>query len=241
MAQKGKWVFKLMCEYLALRRSLSAFALCTALIGCQSSDFTKQGDYAVRPSLHAEILPEDHTVAKQYVPSGLRDSPNSPVAYHTPPSVSYEDQTFDNNLAGSLELVDYYKAVQKAGLQYVLQARGPFTVIAIANEALESYSQRWKGGLFAPYHHDAFVYFIKQTIIEGDWSPSRLRTMAKGLGGVVRVKTLAGTQLTFQLQQDGDIVVVGAFGRLNLQPTSYPQLNGTLYVADSVLPSNGGQ
>lgn len=206
------------------------------LAACSQSGKERQDGYGVRPSNYSEIMPEAQSVGHQYVPATLKDSPNSPVAYHVTPSVSYEDDTLDTNLAASLELADYYRSVKRSGWQHWLQAEGPYTVLTIPNEVLEAYGKSWNNGLFGSANQARLARLIGQTILVGNWAMPRLRREAKNHGGIVETESISGVKITLRPLSGGGIQVISPDGQTRLQPGYFPQANGVFYVSETVLP-----
>lgn len=215
---------------------VSSVALIGSVSGCQKLP-DRQDLSRVRPSGYSRILPSATSIEEQYVPPKDGDSPNSQAAYHVVPTMSYEDHTLDDNLSGTIEEADYYVALKEAGWQRWLQEDGPYTVLAMPNKALESYMLRWSGSWRDADQHERLKGFIGQTILIGRWDLPKIRRKARHAGGRVAVKTLGGgTVFLSPLPSSGSVLVQSPYGQTHLVGGSYPQSNGTLYIADSVLP-----
>ncbi|MXV43662.1 hypothetical protein GS501_01050 [Saccharibacter sp. 17.LH.SD] len=205
--------------------------------GCSHQSPDRQDMYFTRPSGYSEVMPRAKSIEREFVPSKDGESPNSPVAYHVTPSVSYEDRTLDENLASSLENADYYRAVKRAGWQRWLQAEGPYTVLAISDDALEAHVKEWPGRWDAPENHARLVRLIGQTILVGKWDLPTLIKQARRHNGVVTVTTFNGTHLALQLlSSSGDIALQDEGHEFHVMGKGFPQSNGMLYMIDTVLP-----
>lgn len=119
--------------------------LAGVVAGCGGNIPDRQGHYHVQQSTYSELLPDAVSITDQYIEPRKEQAPSSQFAYHMTPTVSFEDNTLDDNISSSIELADYYAAVQQAGWVQWLQAAGPYTVLAVPNGPLESYSHNWKG------------------------------------------------------------------------------------------------
>lgn len=228
----------------ALPLGLALAAATLGLAGCSHGKPhapDRQNLTLVRPSDQARLLPEEHSVHDQYRPGGPHSRPDSPVAYDPTPNMSYEDDTLDDNLAGSLELADYYDMVKRAGWGRWLMAGGPYTVLALPNAQMEALSRTWPGeGMTDPANHERLATFIGQSILVGKWSRPALKKAlstkkAQKAGGIVKTRTLTGQKVTLRLLPTGVIQLIGPEGTVSLRDKGYPQSNGIFYVTDREL------
>ncbi|MFT8980385.1 fasciclin domain-containing protein [Gluconobacter oxydans] len=205
----------------------------------QGTDWTKnyQDNFETQISARAALMPGSTDQAYQPSPDG---TPNSPVAYHAPPMLSYEDHPLNENIAGSLELSDYVKAIQVAKLDPWISGPGPYTLFAIPNVAMERLSARWPGGLLAPANRGQLTHILGYTIAYGKWDEAALRkAIQRNHGRAIGLKTLYGDLLGVQLSpQTGELILENTAGQTNrLGSRSFPQSNGVLYFTqDALLP-----
>lgn len=206
----------------------------------EGTDWTKnyQDSFETRISARASVVPG--SADKAYQPSS-DGTPNSPVAYHSPPMMSYDDRPLDENVAGSLELANYVKALRIAKLDPWITGPGPYTLFAIPNAAMERLNTRWPGGLLAPANRGQLVHILGYTIVHGKWNEAALRhAIHLNHGRAIGLKTLYGDLLGVQLSpQTGELILENTAGETNrLWGKSFPQSNGVLYVTqDALLPA----
>ncbi|GBR68437.1 fasciclin domain-containing protein [Gluconobacter kanchanaburiensis] len=203
----------------------------------QGTDWTKnfQDSFETQISARTAVMPGN--TEKAYQPSA-DGTPNSPIAYHAPPMLSYEDRPLDENIANSLELADYVKALRIAGLTPWISGPGPYTVFAIPNDVMERLSARWPGGLLAPANRGQLVHILGYTIAHGAWNEAALRkAIHRNHGRTIGLKTLYGDLLGVGLSPStGELVLENMTGETNrLWGKSFPQSNGVLYFTQGAL------
>lgn len=212
----------------------------SVLSACGGNEPDRQNHYHVQQSIYSEMLPDAESISDQYIPPRKDQAPSSQYAYHMTPTVSYEDNTLDDNISSSIELSDYYAAVQQAGWVRWLQGAGPYTVLAVPNGAMESYGHNWPGGLMAPANQKRLADLMGDSILIGDYNLPRLRHLARLYDGNAEATTLTGRKVFLRPLPSGEVIVISAHGataRITNQP--YPQSNGTLYVVSTVIvPDN---
>ncbi|MBS1104474.1 fasciclin domain-containing protein [Gluconobacter sp. Dm-62] len=205
----------------------------------QGTDWTKnyQDSFETQISARASMIPGNSD--KAYQPS-VDGTPNSPVAYHAPPVMSYEDRPLDENISGALELADYVKALRVAKLDPWISGPGPYTLFAIPNAAMERLNTRWPGGLLAPGNRGQLVHILGYTIAKGKWDEAALRrAIRRNHGHAIGLKTLYGDLLGVQVSpRTGELLLENTAGETNrLSGKSFPQSNGVLYITqDTLLP-----
>ncbi|MEN3168279.1 fasciclin domain-containing protein [Gluconobacter sp. OJB] len=205
----------------------------------QGTDWTKnyQDSFETQISARASAMPGSTDGAYQPSADG---TPNSPIAYHSPPMLSYEDRPLDENIAGSLELSDYVKAIQVAKLEPWISGPGPYTLFAIPNAAFERLSARWPGGLLAPANRGQLVHILGYTIAYGKWNEAALRrAIHRNHGHAIGLKTLYGDLLGVEVSpRTGELLLENTARETNrLWGKSFPQSNGVLYFTqDALLP-----
>ncbi|EHH67602.1 fasciclin domain-containing protein [Gluconobacter morbifer] len=177
------------------------------------------------------------TLSKSYVPP-KDGAPNSVLAYHAPPSPSYDDRPLDENIAASQELTDYLVAIRATGLIPWISGPGPYTVFAIPNAAMEQMAAKWHGGLMAPAYREQLTHILGYTIAFGKWDEARLwRKISRQHGQPVRLITLYGDILTVSAASGtGELLLSNQVGQTNrLWGQSFPQSNGVLYFTQGAL------
>ncbi|QDH14711.1 hypothetical protein E3E11_01260 [Oecophyllibacter saccharovorans] len=225
------------------------FLVLPLLAGCTTNGQkpeppNRQNLTLVRPSDVARLLPEETSLRRQYhppLPRAGRVAPDSRVAYEAIPNMSYADNSLDDNLAGSIELADYYTMAVKAGWQRWLQGGGPYTVLAMPNQQIEALSRSWPGqGMLDPVNYQRLKFFIGQTILVGKWTPHHLRKKlatpeARRAGGVIQTRTLTGEPVSLRLLPGDVIQISNREGSLRIGRRGYKQSNGVFYVTDREL------
>ncbi|QDH16352.1 fasciclin domain-containing protein [Swingsia samuiensis] len=220
----------------------SGLLLGLALAACHKSDWhgtdwshNYQDSFETHSSTKMRYMPD--TVTQAYTPS-KNGEPNTIVAYHRPPSPSYEDRPLDENIGASVELADYFAALKYTGLVPWITGPGPITVFAIPNKAMEDMSARWRGGLMTPAMKGQLTSILGYTIVSGKWDEKALRkAIARRKGQGVGLKTLYGTVLSVHEDpQTGELFLNNPAGQVSkLWGHSFPQSNGVLYFTQGAL------
>lgn len=232
-----------------LLRVPAALALACALAGCEGDSLLPplhgtdwshnvQDSFETKARTDVAFFPE--TTSGLYVPP-KNGEPDSPVAYHAPPSPSYADRPLDENIAGSTELADYLSALRDADLVPWISGPGPYTVFAIPNHAFESLAARLHWDPKAAVPRGPMRTVLGYTIAYGAWNEAALRkSITRHHGAPVRLRTLYGDRLNVRLDPGGALVLANASGDVaHLWGRSYPQSNGVLYLTrEALLPAS---
>lgn len=224
-------------QVLPVRLGLVCLAL-SALAGCDGGTSNRQDPLSVRGSVYSTPLPEANSIQATYKPASSDEPPNPRVRYHMPPAFSFEDRPLSDNLSSSIELADFEAAVIRAGYWSRLEGEKAYTVLAVPNGPFEAFKHEVRPDLMKPSGHGYLTGFIGQMILVGHWDMSTIRRKAAKKGGSIQVPTLAGLGHDVLLKPTvfGSVEVIGKNGTVTLTGEGYPQSNGVLYMADSILP-----
>ncbi|NLI27356.1 MAG: fasciclin [Acetobacter sp.] len=209
-------------------------ALTLFLAGCQSE--ARQDSLLQKDGVCSVMTPLTSGV-NSYHPVDVK-APDSIVAYSNMDTPVYCDRPLSETLQSTLELADYRVALQETGLFPLLQRNGPFTVFAIPNESLEALDAASGGSLRSASDLPRLKNLLAYTIVQGEWSPSRLeKAIRKSPTHQVVLSTLAGKGLIVRNDlADGQMILQGVDGSINrLWVAGIPQSNGVLYFTRSVL------
>ena len=101
----------------------------------------------------------------------------------------YRDRPLAEGLSETLLFADYQKLMQEAGLYGTLRGRGPYTVLAVTNQGIESVPadalDRARTAAFKP----ALRRYLGYAIIEGDWPRDKLFAAIRKNHGAVVLRT----------------------------------------------------
>ena len=224
-------------QVLPVKLGLACMAL-SALAGCGGGTSNRQDPLSVRGSSYAAPLPEAKSIQEAYKPASSDEPPNPQVKYHVPPAFSFEDRPLSDNLSGSIEMADFEAAVIRAGYWPLLEGEKNYTVLAVPNGPFEAFKHEVKPDLMRPTGRSYLRGFIGQMILVGHWDMPTIQRKAAKKGGSVQVPTLAGPGHDVILKPTvfGSVEVIGKDGTVTLTGGGYPQANGVLYMADSILP-----
>lgn len=215
-------------------RVLMAGLLACPVAACAPAAW--QDPFLVRGDSRAAAIPTV-SVEHSYIPALDQGRPDSQVAYGAPDTPIYRDRPLNETLRGSVELADYTRALDLAGMMAPLRRAGPFTVFAVPNLPMEQFAHASgpSGSVPAPaVLHRALAY----SIVRGAYPAARLRQLvAAAPGNRVSLPTVAGgTVLVGRDPATGRLVLSDGAG--NVAPIwidGMPQSNGVLYLTRSLL------
>ncbi|MBB2176254.1 fasciclin domain-containing protein [Gluconacetobacter johannae] len=195
-----------------------------------------QDPLLVRGSTEAAAIPTV-SVERTYAPARAYGLPDSIVAYGAPDTPVYRDRPLDENLRGSVELADYVRGLDRAGLLPLLREAGPFTVFAVPNDPMEDLAPGRSGGVPA-LPVDTLRRTLGYTLVRGAYPEPVLRAMiAAAPGHRVGLRTVDGAVLLVWAEAGtGQVLLGNGGGQVNrLWVRGVPQSNGVLYLTQSVL------
>ncbi|MBB2191338.1 hypothetical protein HLH34_15460 [Gluconacetobacter azotocaptans] len=203
--------------------------------GCGGPDRV-QDPLLVRGSTEAVNIPTV-SVERTYAPAQAEGRPDSIVAYGAPDTPVYRDRPLDENLRGSVELADYVRGLDRAGLLPLLRQAGPFTVFAVPNDPMEDLVPGRSGGMPA-LPLATLRRTLGYTLVRGTYPEPVLRAMiAAAPGHRVGLRTVDGALLLVWAEAaTGELLLGNGAGQVNrLWVMGVPQSNGVLYLTQSVL------
>lgn len=214
------------------------------LTGCQSS--ARQDVFTTQSSTCAYMMPTVSGTRTYPAASASKSEadksklpPDSAIAYPDPETPAYCDRPIAETLLTSIELADYTRGLQNTGLLNLLQREGPYTVFAIPNSALETYSAQTGGTLMSPQSQPALRQLLSYTIVTGKWPLQKLKTAIQTTPGhTVQLPTVYGRPLLVSLEASPApqiIISNGAGMSSRLWVTGIPQSNGVLYFTQSLI------
>lgn len=211
--------------------------------GCTHQPDARQDIYTTPTASCARMLPTV-TGTRTYTPAhhtgtdDLRASPDSAVAYPNPQTPAFCDRPLSETLRASIEMANYSRVLEKAGLLSLLQQNGPFTVFGIPNSALESYAAPQTSGI-----PDTLVAQARAigaySIVPGRWTQARIRAaVLASPSHQAHLPTLDGAGILARLDATtGQIILENGQGvSTRLWVVDVPQSNGILYFTQGLLP-----
>ncbi|MBB2203452.1 fasciclin domain-containing protein [Gluconacetobacter takamatsuzukensis] len=214
-------------------RIVMACLLACPVVACAPAGW--QDAFQVRGDSRAAAIPTV-SVEHSYMPALDQGRPDSQVAYGAPDMPIYRDRPLNETLRGSIELADYTRALDLAGMMAPLRRAGPFTVFAVPNLPMEQFARAAgpSGDVPAPgVLRQALAY----SIVRGAYPAERLRRMvAEAPGNRVSLPTVAGGTVLVGRDLAGRLVLSDGAGRMaTVWIDGLPQSNGVLYLTRSLL------
>ncbi|MBB2165895.1 hypothetical protein HLH26_15405 [Gluconacetobacter sp. 1b LMG 1731] len=214
-------------------RSVTVCLMACSVVACAPA--SRQDAFLVRGDSRAAAIPTI-SVEHSYTPALDQGRPDSRVAYGAPDTPVYRDRPLNESLRGSIELADYTRALDLAGMMAPLREAGPFTVFAVPNLPMEQFAHGAapSGGIPAPaVLRQALAY----SIVRGAYPAARLRQLvAETPGNRVSLPTVAGGTVLVGRDAAGRLVLSDGAGRVApIWIDGVPQSNGVLYLTSSLL------
>lgn len=163
----------------------------------------------------------------------------STVAYAENPMVGgaamYANKNIVENAMNSKDHTTLMAAVKTAGLVETLEGKGPFTVFAPTNEAFAALPAGTVDTLLKPENKAKLVKILTCHVIAADAMSADVKKMVKDDGGMHKVKTVGGCELTLK-DKGGKITVTDENGNVaHVTIADVKQSNGVIHVIDKVL------
>ena len=126
-------------------------------------------------------------------------------------------------------------ALQAAGLIETLKGKGPFTVFAPTNAAFAALPAGTVDNLLKPENKVTLTKSLTCHVIGAKAMAADVMSMVKADGGMHKVKTVGGCELTLKVDGDKVTVTDEAGGVANVTIADVAQSNGVIHVIDKVL------
>jgi uncharacterized surface protein with fasciclin (FAS1) repeats len=144
----------------------------------------------------------------------------------------YPSKNIVQNAVNSKDHTTLVAAVKAAGLVDTLQGPGPFTVFAPTNAAFAKLPAGTVDNLVKPENKAMLTYHV----VAGRMSVKDLEKAVKDGGGMAKLKTVAGEELTVKEASKGKLSITDAKGDVAMVTISnVMQSNGVIHVVDTVL------
>lgn len=140
-----------------------------------------------------------------------------------------------DNAVNSKDHTTLVAAVKAAGLVETLKGTGPFTVFAPTNAAFSALPAGTVDTLLKPENKATLTGILTYHVVSGSVMSGALVDLIKKGGGMAKIKTVAGGELT--ARQSGDKVVIADAkgGTATVTIADVKQKNGVIHVIDKVL------
>ena len=139
------------------------------------------------------------------------------------------------NAMNSKDHTTLVAAVVAAGLVDTLKGAGPFTVFAPTNEAFAALPAGTVDNLLKPENKATLTKILTCHVIGAKAMAADVMGMVKADGGMHKVKTVGGCELTLKVDGDKVTVTDEAGGTANVTIADVAQSNGVIHVIDKVL------
>lgn len=127
------------------------------------------------------------------------------------------------------------EAVVAADLAGTLSGAGPFTVFAPTNEAFAKLPAGTVDMLLKPANKDTLVKILTCHVVAADAMSDAIKKMVMDDGGMHKVKTVGGCELTIKADGDKIMITDEKGGTANVTIADVKQSNGVIHVIDAVL------
>jgi uncharacterized surface protein with fasciclin (FAS1) repeats len=139
------------------------------------------------------------------------------------------------NAMNSKDHTTLVAAVAAAGLVDTLKGAGPFTVFAPTNEAFAALPKGTMENLLKPENKATLTKILTCHVVPAKAMAADVMAMVKADGGMHKVKTVGGCELTLKVDGDKVTVTDEAGGVANVTIADVTQSNGVIHVVDKVL------
>ena len=139
------------------------------------------------------------------------------------------------NAMNSKDHTTLVAAVVAAGLADTLKGAGPFTVFAPTIEAFAALPAGTVDNLLKPENKATLTKILTCHVIGAKAMAADVMGMVKADGGMHKVKTVGGCELTLKVDGDKVTVTDEAGGTANVTIADVAQSNGVIHVIDKVL------
>jgi len=161
------------------------------------------------------------------------------VAYAKNPMVGgaamYANKNIIENAVNSKDHTTLVAAVKAAGLVETLEGKGPFTVFAPTNEAFAALPKGTVDTLLKPENKAKLAKILTCHVVAAKAMSSDVKKMVKADGGMHKVKTVGGCELTLK-DKGGKVTVTDENGNVaHVTIADVKQSNGVIHVIDKVL------
>ena len=147
----------------------------------------------------------------------------------------FPDKNIVENAVNSKDHTTLVAAVKAAGLVETLSGAGPFTVFAPTNEAFAALPAGTVDGLLKPESKDQLTKILTCHVLPTEAMSDAIAKMVQDGGGMTKVKTVGGCELTVKAA-DGKVMVEDESGGVaNVTIADVDQSNGVIHVIDKVL------
>ena len=139
------------------------------------------------------------------------------------------------NAMNSKDHTTLVAAVVAAGLVDTLKSAGPFTVFAPTNEAFAALPAGTVETLLKPENKATLTKILTCHVIGAKAMAADVMSMVKADGGMHKVKTVGGCELTLKIEGDMVKITDEAGGVATVTIADVAQSNGVIHVIDKVL------
>ena len=139
------------------------------------------------------------------------------------------------NAMNSKDHTTLVAAVVAAGLVDTLKSAGPFTVFAPTNEAFAALPAGTVDNLLKPENKATLTKILTCHVIGAKAMAADVMSMVKSDGGMHKVKTVGGCELTLKVDGDKVTITDEAGGVATVTIADVAQSNGVIHVIDKVL------
>ena len=139
------------------------------------------------------------------------------------------------NAMNSKDHTTLVAAVVAAGLADTLKGAGPFTVFAPTNDAFAALPAGTVDNLLKPENKATLTKILTCHVIGAKAMAADVMSMVKADGGMHKVKTVGGCELTLKVDGDKVTVTDESGGVANVTIADVTQSNGVIHVIDKVL------
>ncbi|MEA2953446.1 MAG: hypothetical protein QOJ96_2966 [Alphaproteobacteria bacterium] len=148
----------------------------------------------------------------------------------------YPSKNIIQNAVNSKDHTTLVAAVKAAGLVGTLQGTGPFTVFAPTNAAFAKLPAGTVDNLLKPENKAMLTKVLTYHVVPGRMTTAQLEKAVKDGGGMAKLKTVAGEELTVKAAGNGKLSITDAKGDVAMVTVSNVlQSNGVIQVVDTVL------
>jgi len=148
----------------------------------------------------------------------------------------YPSKNIVQNASTSKDLTTLVAAVKAAGLVDTLQGAGPFTVFAPTNDAFSKLPAGTVDTLLKPENKGTLAKVLTYHVVAGRMTALDLMKAVKDGGGMAKLKTVEGEELTVKQPSAGKLSITDAKGGTSTVTIGdVLQSNGVVHVVDTVL------